>query len=64
MKIVLDDWLVIIERDNTRRVFNTEMWPEWGNVGVTETSEAYKLYAERRVIESALLKFFSEYQEG
>ena len=60
MKIQLDDWLVIIEGHNTKRIFNTEMWVEWGNVGVCETSQDEKNLAERKVIENALLRFYAD----
>lgn len=51
---IVDDWLVIRTDENGHDSgISTELWPEWGKVGVNEVSPEYLEKAKARVIRRA-----------
>jgi hypothetical protein len=57
MQIRVEDWLVIYELEGELKghqsVRNTEMWTEWGLVGVGHYTDSDLALATQRVIEKA-----------
>ena len=57
MKITFDDWLVIIEWNGTVKVYNTEAWPEWGDVNEIDDYDVRMQaieYLRPQIIQAAL----------